>query len=92
MGMRYLMIALLSLPALGEVYKVVDANGNITYTDQPQADTQIAPLALPPLNKIPAAELPQAREAKDTDGQENIQLQHLRVTAAPILPPPRMTR
>ena len=48
--------AISSLPVLAEVYKVVDAQGNITYTDQPQPESQLAPLALPPVNKIPAAD------------------------------------
>ena len=39
-----------------EIYKVVDANGNITYTDQPEPEAQLAPLALPAVNKISAAE------------------------------------
>ena len=48
--------AISSLPVLAEVYKVVDAQGNITYTDQPQPESQLAPLALPPVDKIPAAD------------------------------------
>ena len=52
-----LIVAVLLGPlSFAEVYKVVDANGNVTYTDQPQPNAQLAPLALPPVNKIPSAE------------------------------------
>lgn len=44
--------ALISGSALAAVYKSVDAQGNVVYTDEPQGNAQ--PLNLPPLSTIPA--------------------------------------
>ena len=42
-----------SVQGLSEaVYKVVDENGNITYTDQPQAPSALKPVKLPPINPV----------------------------------------
>lgn len=54
MLVKSLLLVLLSLPAAAEVYRLVDKDGNITYTDQPQADAQVAPVVLPHLNKMKA--------------------------------------
>ena len=62
--------ALLGPQTFAALYKVVDADGNITYTDQPQPNAQLAPLTLPPVNKMPAAE-PQVKSTDDPpDSQE----------------------
>ncbi|MBT6318994.1 MAG: DUF4124 domain-containing protein [Porticoccaceae bacterium] len=53
MRILYFIALMFSLPVFAEVYKVVDNNGNITYTDQPQPDAKLVPLALPPVNKMP---------------------------------------
>lgn len=48
------MLSLVSLDSLAEVYKLVDEDGNITYTDQPASAADTATLAkLSPLNQIP---------------------------------------
>ena len=47
------MISLIGLDSLAEVYKLVDEDGNITYTDQPASAADTATLAkLSPLNQI----------------------------------------
>lgn len=47
------MLSLVSLDSLAEVYKLVDEDGNITYTDQPASAADTATLAkLSPLNQI----------------------------------------
>ena len=48
------MLSLVSLESLAQVYKQVDEDGNITYTDQPDSASDTATLAkLSPLNQIP---------------------------------------
>ena len=70
MRMLCFIAVMLGLPAFAEVYKVVDADGNITYTDQPQPDAQLAPLALPPVNKIPAAQPAPPGEDNESETRE----------------------
>jgi hypothetical protein len=45
---------LFSIASSAEVYKTVDKNGRITYTDVPPADTQAKPIELKTINNIPA--------------------------------------
>lgn len=60
--------------ASAEVYKTVDKNGRITYTDVPPAHTEAKPVELKTINSLPApAVLPQVAAASD-------------VVAAPALP------
>jgi len=48
-----------STAPFADVYKVVDQDGNITYTDRPGADPDtVAFEKLPPLNKMPALTAP----------------------------------
>ena len=55
------MTALISTGPIAEVYKVVDQDGNIIYTDRPGADLDSASIEkLPPLNKMPALMPPDA--------------------------------
>jgi hypothetical protein len=57
---RYLLIAsfilCLSLSGLAaaEIYKTVDKNGRITYTDVPPANTEAKPLELKTINSLPS--------------------------------------
>jgi len=44
---------LLSSASLAEVYKTVDKNGRVTYTDVPPADTSAKPVELKSINSIP---------------------------------------
>jgi hypothetical protein len=43
----------LSSLAIAEIYKTVDKNGRITYTDVPPANTEIKPVQLKPINSLP---------------------------------------
>ena len=46
--------ALLAASTVGaEVYKVIDDQGNITYTDTAPAETAVEKVLLPPVNKVP---------------------------------------
>jgi hypothetical protein len=59
----------------GEIYKVVDEDGNVTFTDQPPGDSA-EPMDLPPLSVIesdiavPAATAPMAEEAQEPTVRE----------------------
>ena len=63
-----LLAAAFALHAAGEIYKGVDKDGNVTYTDQRPTDAA-EPLDLPPLSVIaadvpPSEPAPQATEAE----------------------------
>jgi hypothetical protein len=70
-----LMIFLISLlttmasPLVAQVYKVVDENGNVTYTDKPPPDGS-KPVDLPPISVIEAPTYEKAPEATEDDGEE----------------------
>jgi Domain of unknown function (DUF4124) len=52
--------------ASAEVYKTVDKNGRITYTDVPPANTEAKPVALKTINSLPApVVMPQANTSSD---------------------------
>ena len=53
---------LFAMPLTAEVYKVVDEDGNITYTDRPP-DPEAAPLDLPALNEVGKREASPEEEA-----------------------------
>jgi hypothetical protein len=44
----------------GQVYKIVDAAGQVIYTDTPPADKRAQQLELPPINQLPVSNLEQA--------------------------------
>ena len=58
-------IALISGSALAAVYKSVDAQGNVVYTDEPQGNDQ--PIVLPPLSTIPPPKNLKLTPAKVTE-------------------------
>ena len=64
-----LTLALLCMPALAEVYKVVDENGNVTYTDQPPGPDAV-PVELPGLSIISPQQAPAGRK-KAAPGSED---------------------
>lgn len=70
-----LMIFLVSLmttaasPLMAQVYKVVDEDGNVTFTDKPPADGS-QPIDLAPISVIEAPTYEKAREATETDEAE----------------------
>ncbi len=50
---------LLSLPSLADIYKTVDKDGNVIYTDQaPVGDKKTEKVTLKPSNSVPAVETP----------------------------------
>jgi hypothetical protein len=56
---------LLSTAAIGEIYKVVDADGNVVYTDQPPSD-DAQPMELPGLSIVESArKAPRAERRQD---------------------------
>ena len=58
-----LVLALIfALPAVAEVYRWVDENGVVHYTDKPPAPGA-EPAKLPKLQKMPAGAVPEARES-----------------------------
>jgi len=56
-------------PLMAQVYKVVDKDGNVTYTDQPPADGS-GPVELPPISVIEAPKYETAPKTGDQAGGE----------------------
>jgi hypothetical protein len=70
-----IMLSLVSLESLAQVYKQVDEDGNITYTDQPDSAADTATLAkLSPLNQIPTLLAPTDDKAlaETADGETEL--------------------
>lgn len=68
-----LSLCLLASPALAEVYRYIDAQGNIVFTDNPPEQTDAKKIELPPVNSLPAP-APASSTARDTqapDAQES---------------------
>ena len=57
-----ILLVLAAPMAAAQVYKVVDKDGKVTYTDKPPASNADAPMTLPPLNTQPGMQLPPPRE------------------------------
>lgn len=58
----------LSGATLAEIYKVVDDQGNVTFTDSPPSDSKANPVSLPPANTQPAMEItPPPEEPAETN-------------------------
>jgi hypothetical protein len=77
-------LAMTANSAPAEVYKIVDADGNVTYTDKPPGDGS-SPIELKPLSVIeaPSYEQPQAptretSEAGQEEGGKEMSLKYLR--------------
>ncbi|MBT8062764.1 MAG: DUF4124 domain-containing protein [Xanthomonadales bacterium] len=62
-------LVLLCMPAIAEVYKVVDENGNVTYTDQPP-DSDSVPVELPGLSIISPQQAPVGRRTAEQASEE----------------------
>lgn len=62
---------LLSQPTLAEIYKTVDKDGNVIYTDKaPHGDKKTEKVTLKPSNSVPAVETPGIKlSPKDADTQ-----------------------
>jgi len=62
--------------AATEVYRVVDSEGRVTYTDSPAPDTPSEPVELPPLNTREPVELPV--EAEPLESEESAAVPYTR--------------
>ncbi|WP_461480586.1 DUF4124 domain-containing protein [Porticoccus sp.] len=62
----FFLLCATALPAAAQVYKTVDEQGNVTYTDKPPSDDNTAePVDLPAINTQPALQ-PRPAESKKT--------------------------
>lgn len=48
-----LVLLILAMPAVAQIYKYTDANGNTAYSNQPPNGTRAEAVELPPLNSVP---------------------------------------
>lgn len=74
MGRTFLYILLLiALPAVAQIYKYTDANGNTAYSNQPPDGVPAQPVELPPLNRVEpqAPSAPQAPTAEQPQSPHN---------------------
>jgi hypothetical protein len=74
-----LFLVVMATPLMAQVYKVVDKDGNVTFTDQPPGDGS-KPVELAPISVIeaPKYEKKPAAEAEDGEGAEEMSLAQLR--------------
>ena len=73
-----LSLVLMASPLMAQVYKVVDKDGNVTFTDQPPGDGS-KPIKLAPINVIEAPEYEKAPEPTDEeDAAKEPSLSYLR--------------
>ena len=73
-----LSLALAASPLMAQVYKVVDEDGNVTYTDQAPGDGS-KPVELAPISVIEAPTYEKAPEATAGDeGEKEMSLSYLR--------------
>ncbi|TQV68179.1 DUF4124 domain-containing protein [Exilibacterium tricleocarpae] len=78
-SMRYIVLAVLSwlpLPGQAQVYKTVDENGNVVYTDNPRAveGEQPKPVKLPAINTQPPPAVIPRTGAGTGDAEDESQL------------------
>ncbi|MGI9278439.1 MAG: DUF4124 domain-containing protein [Endozoicomonas sp.] len=70
---RIIFTLLLTLPLLGqtsEIYKTVDKNGNVTFTDSPGANKKAEPVELTPITSIPSTQTSNRSTIKRIDDQK----------------------
>jgi len=81
LGMFFALLMISATPLLAQVYKVVDKDGNVTYTDQPPADGS-GPVELKPISVIEAPTYqvkPKSSDtASDAKGDKEMSFQDLR--------------
>jgi len=65
-----LLLALAAPLAIAQVYKMVDPDGKVTYTDKPPASSTHAPLTLPPINTQPGIPLPPPQTTDESPPDE----------------------
>ncbi|MFJ3471186.1 DUF4124 domain-containing protein [Pseudomonas sp. NPDC090203] len=64
-----LLLLFLALPAVAQIYKYTDANGNTAYTNQPPDGIKAQTVDLPPLNSVPTNTPPAPSGAPAPQGQ-----------------------
>ncbi|SEJ86542.1 DUF4124 domain-containing protein [Pseudomonas sp. NFR16] len=64
-----LLLLMLALPAVAQIYKYTDANGNTAYSSQPPDGTKAETVELPPLNNVNTAAPPPAPTAPQPQNQ-----------------------
>ncbi|WP_461517384.1 DUF4124 domain-containing protein [Porticoccus sp.] len=63
-----LLLCMAALPASAEVYKTVDDQGNVTYTDNPPSDGKtVEPVDLPAINTQPGLQPPASARKKPAE-------------------------
>ena len=62
-------LAIMTSPVIAEVYKTVDADGNVTYTDKPPPDGS-KPIMLAPISVIEASIYEKAPDPAKAEGEE----------------------
>ena len=63
------LLAITVTPLMAQVYKVVDKDGNVTFTDQPPADGS-KPIKLAPISVIEAPTYEKAPEPTEEEGAQ----------------------
>lgn len=64
-----LLLLMLALPAVAQIYKYTDANGNTAYSSQPPDGTKAETVELPPLNNVNTAAPPPGPSAPQPQNQ-----------------------
>lgn len=64
-----LLLLLLALPAVAQIYKYTDANGNTAFSNQPPNGTKAETVDLPPLNRVGTVAAPVAPSAPQNPSQ-----------------------
>lgn len=64
-----LLLLMLALPAVAQIYKYTDANGNTAYSSQPPNGTKAETVDLPPLNNVNTAAPPPGPSAPQPQNQ-----------------------
>lgn len=80
-----LLLLVLALPAVAQIYKYTDANGNTAYSNQPPDGTKAEKVELPPLNRVdtvapappPPAQPPSGLLKQNTAAYQTLQLTDL---------------
>ena len=72
-----LLAAAFALHAAGEIYKVVDKDGNVTYTDQPPADGS-GPIELKPISVVEAPTYQTAPKTGEAEADKEMSIRDLR--------------
>ena len=73
----FALLMISAMPVLAQVYKVVDKDGNVTYTDQPPADGS-GPVELKPISVIEAPVYQTAPKTGDVEADKEMSLSDLR--------------